>query len=52
MPPFDQINPSAENIARYIHEETVKQMTPATNGAALASVTVWETDTSSATYRP
>jgi len=52
LPPFDRLNPSAENLARYIHDETVKQMPSATNGAALSSVTVWETETSAATYRP
>jgi 6-pyruvoyltetrahydropterin/6-carboxytetrahydropterin synthase len=51
LKPFDALNPSAENIARYIYEETAKQLLKAANGAGVASVTVWETDTAAATYR-
>jgi len=50
--PFDKINPSAENIARHIYEEAAKQMHQAPNGAGIASITVWESDVTSATYRP
>src|SRR5947209_5647632 len=39
--PFDVINPSAENIARFICQEIQKGM-----GAAISYVKVWETDTS------
>ena len=52
FPPFDVLNPSAENIARHIYDEAVKQMHQAPSGAAIASITVWETETSAATYRP
>jgi 6-pyruvoyltetrahydropterin/6-carboxytetrahydropterin synthase len=52
LPPFDKLNPSAENIARYIYDEAVKQLRPAANGAAISRVIVWETETSAATYRP
>ena len=52
LPPFDILNPSAENIARYIFDESSKQIQEAPNGAAIASITVWETDVTSATYRP
>ncbi len=52
MKPFDQINPSAENISKYIYDETVKQMKSVPNGATVASITVWETDVTAATYRP
>ena len=52
LPPFDVLNPSAENIARHIYDEAAKQMHQAPNGAAIASITVWETETSAATYRP
>ena len=51
-PPFDILNPSAENIARYIYDETSKQLREVPNGAGIASITVWETNTTSATYRP
>jgi 6-pyruvoyltetrahydropterin/6-carboxytetrahydropterin synthase len=52
FPPFDSINPSAENIARYIYDEASKQMKQAPNGAGISSITVWETDVTAATYRP
>jgi 6-pyruvoyltetrahydropterin/6-carboxytetrahydropterin synthase len=50
--PFDTVNPSAENIARHIYEEISKQMKTVANGAEISHVTVWETDVTSATYRP
>ena len=52
LPPFDKTNPSAENLARFIHDETASQLAGKLGSAAIASVTVWETDTASATYRP
>ena len=48
--PFDVLNPSAENMARYIYEEIGRQMPP--GGARVDAVKLWETDTASATYRP
>jgi len=51
FPPFDVLNPSAENIAKYIYEEVGKSLSPGSD-ARLGSVKLWETDTSSATYRP
>lgn len=52
LPPFDTVNPSAENIARHIHDEAAKQMRAVPNGAKVSSITVWETDVTAATYRP
>jgi len=52
MKPFDVLNPSAENIARHIYDETAKQLHKVPNGAGVASITVWETDVTAATYRP
>lgn len=49
--PFDQVNPSAENIARHFFEESARQLA-AHNGVQVAEVTVWETDSTTATYRP
>ncbi|HEX4170170.1 MAG TPA: 6-carboxytetrahydropterin synthase QueD [Bryobacteraceae bacterium] len=46
--PFDVINPSAENIAKYIFEEIQREL----GNAPIAYVRVWETDTSYAVYRP
>ena len=52
--PFDTLNPSAENMARWFYEEMEKLLAaaPASTGARLAEVRVWETDTSVAAYRP
>ena len=52
LPPFDVLNPSAENIARYIYDQSAKQLHHAPNGAELSSITVWESDVTAATYRP
>ena len=51
-PPFDQVNPSAENIAKYFYDEATKRMQPPPNGARITGITIWETDNSAATYRP
>jgi len=52
LPPFDVLNPSAENIARYIYDQAAKQLHQAPNGAEVSSITVWESDVTAATYRP
>jgi 6-pyruvoyltetrahydropterin/6-carboxytetrahydropterin synthase len=52
LAPFDRINPSAENLAKYFYDEAAKEMRGLGNGARIASITVWETDTTAATYRP
>ena len=51
FPPFDVLNPSAENMARYICEQVTAQLTPR-EGVRVGLVKLWETDTASATYRP
>jgi len=51
LAPFDTLNPSAENIARHIYNETAKRLRPSPNAARVRDVTIWETDTSAATYR-
>ena len=48
LKPFDEINPSAENLAKYFFDAIQSELK--TN--QLAYVKVWETDTSCATYRP
>ena len=50
--PFDAINPSAENIAKFFYDETSKQMRQMPNAPRIKSITVWETDETSATYTP
>lgn len=52
LKPFDVLNPSAENVAKFIYDEASKGFRSVPNGAAISSITVWETDTSAATYRP
>jgi 6-pyruvoyltetrahydropterin/6-carboxytetrahydropterin synthase len=63
QPPFIELNPSAENIAKYLYDEVsrgLKEMTAsaaattqdAKNAPRITSVTVWETDITSATYHP
>ncbi|MDR1195151.1 MAG: 6-carboxytetrahydropterin synthase QueD [Endomicrobium sp.] len=46
IPPFDKINPTAENIAAYIFNELKKSETET---AKVYEVEVWESETSSAT---
>jgi 6-pyruvoyltetrahydropterin/6-carboxytetrahydropterin synthase len=51
LPPFDQINPSAENIAKYFYDRVSTGLKTGVD-VRIAEVRVWETDTSSAVYRP
>ncbi|MDR3675849.1 MAG: 6-carboxytetrahydropterin synthase [Acidobacteriota bacterium] len=44
------MNPSAENIAKYFFDEMDPQIKG--RGQCVQAVTIWETDTTSATYRP
>ena len=46
--PFTEINPSSENIARWIYESMKKKLSD--SPCNIASVTVWESETASATY--
>jgi 6-pyruvoyltetrahydropterin/6-carboxytetrahydropterin synthase len=48
--PFDQVNPSAENIAKYFCEGLEAPIRA--QGLRVECVTVWETDTTSATFCP
>jgi 6-pyruvoyltetrahydropterin/6-carboxytetrahydropterin synthase len=51
LEPFKNLNPSAENLARYFYQETNAQLHAATNGRVrVKDVTVWETDTTTARY--
>ena len=47
VPPFDRLNPSSENLARYLFDEMAGKI-PAP--ARIARVTVWESDDSRADY--
>jgi 6-pyruvoyltetrahydropterin/6-carboxytetrahydropterin synthase len=49
--PFKVINPSAENLAKYFFDESNSRLKAVTNGRVrIQSVTVYETDTTTATY--
>jgi 6-pyruvoyltetrahydropterin/6-carboxytetrahydropterin synthase len=50
VPPFDKLNPSAENMARYFYDEMVQGLGSG-NAAGVAEVKIWETDTATAAYR-
>ena len=51
FPPFDVLNPSAENMARYIYQQVAEGL-QVREGVRVGLVRLWETDTSQATYRP
>ena len=48
IPPFDRINPTAENLARVIYHEILKHLSPYIR---LQGVKLWETESYSVTYR-
>jgi 6-pyruvoyltetrahydropterin/6-carboxytetrahydropterin synthase len=51
LPPFTELNPSAENLARYFYDETSRQLREVTAGrVSVKDCTVFETDTSFARY--
>ena len=52
LEPFTKINPSAENMAKYLYDEIGSQLTNLPPGAHLSHVIVWETDTAMARYQP
>jgi 6-pyruvoyltetrahydropterin/6-carboxytetrahydropterin synthase len=46
------VNPSAENLAKYFYDETNARLKHSTNGRVrVKDVTIWETDTTTASYR-
>jgi len=52
LPPFDNINPSSENLAFYISNMISEELNKEHSGISVESVTVWESDTSRCTYSP
>ena len=49
--PFQKLNPSAENLAKYFFDESNTRLQAVTNGRVhIRSVTVYETDSTTATY--
>lgn len=50
VPPFDQMNPSAENIAQWFHRELTEAV--ASENAVVRAITIWEGPVNSVTFRP
>ena len=51
VPPFDRLNPTAENIARFVYEEMSSKLnTQIKPGIVLTRATVWESESASSTY--
>jgi 6-pyruvoyltetrahydropterin/6-carboxytetrahydropterin synthase len=49
--PFKELNPSAENIAKYFYDQAGVRLKSVTGGrVAVKDVTIWETDTTTARY--
>ena len=49
--PFNRLNPSAENMAKFFYDEANAKLNTLTNGrVAVKQVKIWETDTTTATY--
>ncbi|HJX85166.1 MAG TPA: 6-carboxytetrahydropterin synthase QueD [Candidatus Angelobacter sp.] len=49
--PFIELNPSAENLAKYFYDQTNTRLRSLTNGrVSVHDVTIWETDTTTARY--
>jgi 6-pyruvoyltetrahydropterin/6-carboxytetrahydropterin synthase len=52
LEPFTNVNPSAENMAKYFYDELSGELKDLPPGARVSDVIVWETDTAMAKYRP
>jgi 6-pyruvoyltetrahydropterin/6-carboxytetrahydropterin synthase len=52
LEPFRVVNPSAENMAKYFYDEVTRQLKDLPADARIVDIVVWETDTTSAKYRP
>jgi len=51
LEPFTELNPSAENLAKYFYDETNGRLDRVTSGRVrVKNVTVYETDSTTATY--
>lgn len=51
LEPFKTINPSAENLAKYFYDEAKASLASLHQGRVqIKNVTIWETDSTTATY--
>ena len=48
LPPFDRVNPTAEQIARHIHQRLATALGGA--GVCVSAITIWETDRAKVRY--
>ncbi len=49
IPPFEELNPTSENVARYVSGRIANELP---EGISVAAVSVWENERCSATYLP
>ncbi len=54
LKPFDELSPSAENIAKFFYDQMTSDLaaTPSDVACKISRVKIWETDDASATYIP
>jgi 6-pyruvoyltetrahydropterin/6-carboxytetrahydropterin synthase len=50
IPPFDRLEPSAENLAAHIFEQIDRELSDCGANGVLHSVSIWESDTAVATF--
>jgi 6-pyruvoyltetrahydropterin/6-carboxytetrahydropterin synthase len=50
LEPFRELNPSAENLARFLFERLEQALADNAEGVRVKTVTVYETDTTAAVY--
>jgi len=51
VPPFDRLNPTSENIARYLAEELQQRLAKLNPAVLVWEVTVWESENARATWQ-
>jgi len=51
IPPFDKLNPTSENLARYLAEQLQERLKNETPTVLVWEVTVWESENSRASWR-
>ena len=52
LAPFQSVNPSAENLAKYFYDQVSGNVKGLPPGARVTDAIIWETDTAHAQYRP